>query len=96
MNQDRHSEKPIISGMRTYSSEDENEINKVSSWKTTDKSNNSSAINKRRSRTPQFYKSPNVKTRNWFQQNTQSKSRSRSRSQSRSPSPTYSERELAS
>lgn len=41
LNQDRHSEKPIISGMRNYSSEDENEINKVSSWKTTDKLNNS-------------------------------------------------------
>jgi hypothetical protein len=82
--------------MRNYSSEDVNEINKVSSWKTTDKLNNSSAINRRRSRTPQIYKSPNVKTRNWVQQNTQSQSRSCSRSHSRSPSPTYSERELAS
>ena len=95
MNQNRHSEKPIISGMGNYSSEDENEINKVSSWKTTDKLNNSSAINRRRSRTPEFYKTPNVKTHKWVQQNTQSQSRSCSRSQSRSPSPTYSERELA-
>jgi hypothetical protein len=83
MNQDRHSEKPIISGMRNYSSEDEIEINKVSSWKTTDKLNNSSAINRRQSRTPQSYKTPSVKTRNWVQQNTQSQSRSCSRSQSR-------------
>jgi hypothetical protein len=92
MNQNRHSEKPIMSGMRNLSSEDENEINKVSSWKTTDKLNNSSALNRKRSRTPEFYKTPNVKTHNWIQQNRQS----RSRSCSRSPSPTFSERELAS
>jgi hypothetical protein len=94
--QNRHSEKPNISGMGNYSSEDENEINKVSSWKTTDKLKNSFAINRRRSRTPQFYKTPNVQAHNWVQHNTQSKSRSCSRSQSRSPSSTYSERELTS
>ena len=46
-------------------------------------------------RTPEFYKTPNVKTHKWVHQNTQSQSRSSSRSKSRSTSPTYSERELA-
>ena len=56
--------------MGNYSSEDKNEINKVSSWKTTDKLNNSLAINRRRLRTPEFYKTPNVKTHKWVHQNT--------------------------